>query len=210
MIGSANYKAPVLERLVSSFGARSKLELLEFITSGRLNPQGGYPHPEAKSIVSGYGSTSINAAFAYRRRNGNRFNPPDWGAWYAAFDVETALGEVAFHLTRALVDAGSVFDNTTQYIELWATFDEIFADLREVSPTPSCLHEDEDPGYSDGQRLATTLREAGGNGIVYPSVRHSGGTCLVAFWPHLVNDYQQGATWRLTWAGNPVPSINKL
>jgi len=38
-----------------------------------------------------------DAALAYTRPRGNRFNPPAWGVWYCAFDCETSLQEVAFH-----------------------------------------------------------------------------------------------------------------
>ncbi|MEZ5866175.1 MAG: RES family NAD+ phosphorylase [Geminicoccaceae bacterium] len=33
--------------------------------------------------------------------------------------------------------------------------------------------------YTPGQALGRHLREAGSNGVVYPSVRHAGGTCPV-------------------------------
>ena len=41
----------------------------------------------------------VNAAFTHAHPLGSRFNGPDRGAWYAAFAVETAQAEVAFHKT---------------------------------------------------------------------------------------------------------------
>jgi len=210
LTSTADHKPPVLQPLAASFGALQKLEELEGVTSGRLAvQQKGLPGIPPDMLATGYGYTFINASFSYRRPGGNRFNPPEWGAWYCAFNAETALQEVAYHLTRALTDCGGDYDNTTRYMELLATFGDSFYDLRAAAPRPDCLHPDLHRGYPAGQALAARLRADGVNGIVYPSVRHAGGTCLVAFWPKLIRDFQKGETWILTWAGDPIPSITK-
>jgi hypothetical protein len=41
-------------------------------------------------------------------------------------------------------------------------------------------------------------------------VRHRGGTCIVALWPHAVQSVAQGDIYRVTWAGNRQPAIVKL
>ena len=46
-----------------------------------------------------------------RPRGLNRFNGPNRGAWYAAFEIETAITEVSFHLTRELDNIG-VYETT--------------------------------------------------------------------------------------------------
>jgi RES domain-containing protein len=210
LISNANHKPPVLERLAPTFGARSKLEALENVTSGRQEAQQmGIPGIAPEAMASGYGYNYVNAAFAYTRPKGNRFNPPEWGVWYCSFQVETSLEEVAYHLTRALKACGADFDNETRYIELLADFEVELADLRNLHPVPDCLHDDVTIGYPAGQTFAANLRESGLNGIVYPSVRHIGGTCLAAFWPGMIQNFQQGATWILKWTGDPKPSITK-
>ncbi|ESX03358.1 hypothetical protein X769_18405 [Mesorhizobium sp. LSJC268A00] len=211
LIASAHHKPPVLEPLASSFGARTLLEDLESVTSGRqVAQQVGIPGVGPEALAQGYGYTYINAAFAYPRHAGNRFNSKDWGAWYSAYSVDTALQEVAFHLTRALESAGGEYDNTTQYVELFATFQAEFHDMRGCEPKPDCLDPDTSKAYPLGQSLASELREAGSNGIIYPSCRCSNsGSCLVAFWPGLVQEFQKGHTWALTWAGSPTPTITK-
>jgi RES domain-containing protein len=210
LISNANHKPPVLERLAPSFGARAKLEALESATSGRQEAQQkGIPGIAPEAMASGYGYHYVNAAFAYTRPKGNRFNPTDWGVWYCSFECETSLQEVAYHLTRAIQACGSDFDNETRYVELLADFDVDLADLRGIEPCPECLHEDVNIGYPAGQKIAAELRGAGLNGIVYPSVRHKGGTCIAAFWPGLIHNFQQGETWILKWAGIPTPTITK-
>lgn len=209
LIASANHKPPVLQGLVSSFGAIADLEELESATSGRLDmEQKGIPGVAADGLASGYGYTFVNAAFAYPRPKGSRFNTERWGAWYCGFELQTAISEVGFHLRRAIEAAGGAFDNTTHYVELLADFDAEFVDLRKVDPKPECLRPDFEAGYAAGQSLASTVREQGGNGIVYPSVRCDG-TCLVAFWPGLIQNFQRGDTWIFEWAGSPDPTIRK-
>jgi RES domain-containing protein len=210
LIANARHKPPVLEKLASSFEAREKLEALEGITSGRREAQQvGVPGISPEAMASGYGYSYINAAFAYTRSTGNRFNPAAWGVWYCAFTSDTSLQEVVYHLTRELEACGADYDNETRYIELVASLDAEFVDLRDIDPTPECLHEDTAIAYPAGQDLAATARSAGHNGIVYPSVRHLGGTCVAVFWPGLIHNFQQGRTWIIRWAGSPTPTITQ-
>jgi hypothetical protein len=51
------------------------------------------------------------------------------------------------------------------------------------------------------------VRAAGYYGIVYPSVRHKEGTCLVALVPHAVQSVAQGRVIRMQWVGRPGPTI---
>jgi hypothetical protein len=47
----------------------------------------------------------------------------------------------------------------------------------------------------------------GALGVVYPSVRRRGGTCLACFRPALVANVRKGATYRFVWQGRPRPAI---
>jgi hypothetical protein len=118
-------------------------------------------------------------------------------------------GEVGYHLTREL-DAIGRFENTTDYAELLADFIGPFHDLRggDHAREPY-LHPDPAIGYPAGQALARELRAGGANGIIYPSVRHTNGTCLAAFRPDLVQNLREGGIWRLEWQGTPRPSVTR-
>ena len=144
----------------------------------------------------------INASFAYAKpREPNRFNPAERGAWYAALTVETCIAEVGFHLTKALADAGD-FNAVVDYSEMLASMAGVFVDLRQVPSHPS-LDPNPATGYPAGNAIAAATRAAGYNGIIYPSVRHTAGTCIVALWPNVVQSVVQGAMYRLTWSGTP-------
>jgi RES domain-containing protein len=213
LISTGRLKEPVLLPLAANHGALENLAGLESVTNGRLKAQeAGLPELDPRELVFGRaGYTFINAAFTHTRPGGNRFNAEDRGAWYCAFDVDTSISEVSYHLTRELEAIGR-FENTTDYAELIADFYGAFHDLCAVDRAAEpALHDDPRLAYPAGQVLAKQLRsEAASNGIVYPSARRAGGTCLVAFRPDLVQNMRQGGTWRLEWQGCPTPSVTPV
>ncbi|MGH7122259.1 MAG: RES family NAD+ phosphorylase [Acetobacteraceae bacterium] len=202
----------VLLPLAADPDALEDLAALEGVTDGQLQAQQtGLPDLDPRELLFGRArATLINAAFTHTRPGGNRFNGEDRGAWYCAFEADTALSEVSYHLTRELEAIGR-FENVTDYAELIADFFGPFHDLRPADrAAEAALHQDPAIAYPAGQALAKRLRlEAASNGIVYPSVRDVGGTCLVAFRPDLVQNLRQGGLWRLEWRGTPTPSARR-
>src|SRR5690606_10355424 len=145
----------------------------------------------------------VNAAFVHARPEGSRFNGPDRGAWYCAFEIETALAEVAFHKTVEYEEIGR-FEDSVTYEAFLADFSHEFHDLRGDPRFVRCL----DPrSYVASQRLAERLLERGAIGMVYPSVRRPEGTNLACFRPAVVGNVRRGEGWRLTWNGTRQPTI---
>lgn len=145
----------------------------------------------------------INAAFTHANPLGSRFNGPDRGAWYAGFELETSQAEAAFHKFIEYSEIGYFHDSTT-YDDILADFDGEFHDIRGQPEFAACLARDT---YLDSQGLAEELLAAESLGIVYPSVRHSGGTCLACFRPALVGNPRRGPRYRFTWGGPSMPKI---
>jgi hypothetical protein len=147
----------------------------------------------------------VNAAFTHANPLGSRFSGPDRGAWYAAFEVETAQAEIGFHKTLQLAEIGRFEDDVTvdDYLaDISAEFHDIRdGDFAEILNPES---------YVESQALAERLLETGSLGIVYPSVRRDGGTCLACFRPALVMNVRKGFTYRLRWGGGPIPEIEML
>ncbi len=204
LVASARLREPVLAPLADSGDELDLLAEIEGATSGRLVAEerglGGLSENE---LVHGVPHAKfINASFAYAKpRGAMRFNPANRGAWYAALAIETCIAEVGHHLTKALADAGD-FNAVVEYGELLASMSGIFVDLR-GDPQHPALDPDPSRGYAAGNALAAQARAEGHNGIIYPSVRHPGGTCIAALWPNVVQSVMQGAMVRLTWAGSP-------
>jgi RES domain-containing protein len=146
----------------------------------------------------------INAAYTYPRPEGSRFNDGERGAWYCAFELDTALAEVVFHKTVEYQEIGR-FDDSVNYQAMLADFTASFHDLRGGQAWDACL----DPAsYLASQRLAARLLDAGSMGIIYPSVRRPVGTNLACFRPALVGNVRKGQAYRLTWEGLPVPTVD--
>ena len=145
----------------------------------------------------------VNAVFTHAHPLGGRFSSPDRGAWYAAFDLKTSQAEVAFHKTVQLAEIGRFEDEVT-FDDYLADFSGEFHDLRERSAFAECLNP---ASYVESQVLAERLLDAGSLGIVYPSVRNEGGTCIVCFRPALVTHLRKGKTYRFRWQGEPKPVI---
>ena len=145
----------------------------------------------------------VNAAFTHAHPLGSRFNGPDRGAWYAAFETKTAQAEVAFHKTVQLAEVDRFEDDVT-FDDYRADFSGEFHDLRGPNDWTDWLDPDT---YMQSQALAERLLDGGSLGIVYPSVRRAGGTCLVCFRPALVMNVRKGTTYRFRWSGHPTPTI---
>lgn len=208
LVATARLRAPVLAPLVDGEEELKVLAEIEGATSARLIAEDrGISGLAANELVHDVPHASfINASFAYARpQQPNRFNGASRGAWYAALDVATCLAEVGYHLTNALADAGD-FHATVEYAEMFASLAGAFLDLRRV-PTHPALAADIAASYPVGNALAEQARAAGLNGIIYKSVRHAGGTCIAALRPAAVQSVRQGAIYRLTWSGSPVPEV---
>lgn len=148
----------------------------------------------------------VNASFCHAHPLGARLSSPTRGAWYAAFDRATAQREVGFHKTVQLAEIGR-FDDSVTYDDYQADFSASFHDLRKARGFKTCL----DPAsYVASQALAETLLDAGSLGIVYPSVRQAGGTCVACFRPALVSNVRREGTWRFTWKGSPTPVVSRV
>lgn len=142
----------------------------------------------------------VNAAFTHARPTGTRFMGPERGVWYAGFALKTAQAEVAFHYAQWLKEVNWQEEETVSYRDYVADFHGQFHDLRNDARFKKCLDPDD---YRASQRLGRQLLDAGSAGLVYPSVRHHGGTCVGCFRPAMVTNVRQGALVSFTFA-NPV------
>lgn len=137
----------------------------------------------------------VNAAFTHARPDGSRFNGPDRGAWYAAFELKTAQAEVTFHKMEELREIAWREPETFTFDDYLADFRAEFHDIRGNASYRRALDRD---SYVYSQNLASGLLAAGSAGIVYPSVRRPGGACLACFRPALVMNVRRGRRITLT------------
>jgi hypothetical protein len=196
----------VLVRIADSDAHLAEIFDLDGATNDRLLAENErLPGIGAHELVFGVPHFRIvNAAFTHAHPLGSRFNGPERGAWYAAFALATAQTEVAFHKSIELAEVGWREEETITYDDYLADFTAEFHDLRAARGFAACL----DPAsYVASQMLAERLLAAGALGLVYPSVRHKGGTCLACFRPALVNNVRKHARYRFTWKGEGRSAI---
>ena len=146
----------------------------------------------------------VNAPFCHPHPLGSRFNGPDRGAWYGGFALATSQAEVAFHKQIELTETGWTAEESLTYDDYLSDVSAVFHDLRRAPGFRACLNP---ASYVASQALAERLLDAGSLGVVYPSVRHAGGTCVACFRPALVTNVRREATYRFTFADGETPGI---
>jgi RES domain-containing protein len=201
----SQYGDSVLTRIAQDAAHLETLFEIDNLTNDRLYAeQNLLPGITSLELVSGFPHYRVvNAAFCYAHPEGSRFNGPDRGAWYAAFERESALAEVVFHKTLALAEIDT-FDDDVTYEDYLSDFRGEFHHIRDQDAFAECLDPD---SYVVSQALAARLLRSDSAGIVYPSVRYPQGTNLVCFRPALVSHVRQGNTCRLVWQGTPAPEV---
>ncbi len=199
---------PILNRIAQDDdNLLSDLTELEGATNERLLGENGrLPGISTIELVSGFRLAHIvNASFTHAHPLGGWFNRADRGAWYGAFEMQTAQAEVAFHKEVELKEViGWKADEVSSYIDYLADFRHEFHDIREDSSFVDCLNPND---YSASQMLGFKLLTSGSAGIVYPSVRNREGVCLACFRPPLVLNVQEGPMVTFTFTNAEVTRV---
>lgn len=166
--------------------------------SGRL------PEIDERELVFGIPQYRIiNAAFCHSDEKGARFSSSGRGAWYAGFEVETSVAEVLFRKQHWLEETRWDQEEFAEYIDYLADFRAQFHDLRGTKEHTNCLSPSLD--YTVPQALAAQLLALGSAGIVYPSVRRAGGTCIACFRPVLVTSVRKGNVFKFVFQPGAAP-----
>jgi hypothetical protein len=158
---------------------------IEGMTNERLREEAGDLSRLPRSrCIAGPNSSAIMAAFTHPSPKPGRFDTTSFGAYYATQLIETAIRETAHHQ--------GVFRRRTNEppceITMRTYIGRIDANLHDVRGGWREVHDPD--SYVASQAMATTLRSANANGIVYDSVRHDGGACFAAFFPDVLSRYQ--------------------
>ncbi|WP_085340674.1 RES family NAD+ phosphorylase [Aquidulcibacter paucihalophilus] len=159
--------------------------------------------------VGGTGASYLMAPFTHISPDRpSRFSDGSYGVLYVAAHFETALFETIHHHGRFLARTGEAPGWTSQFREIVLSVDADLHDLRLGEPEHASAL---DPNsYVGSQTLAATLRAAGSDGIVYPSVRHAAGTCAGLFYPDCASNPVQGRHLAYHWDGRRVDLVRDL
>lgn len=204
----ADLEDSVLQKVADDDAHLQDLFELDNATNARLQAEFGRASGiGVDELVAGIPNFRIiNAAFCYPQPAGSRFNSGTRGAWYCAFDADTALAEVIFHKTVEYAEVNH-FDDSVRYQGFLADFNASFHNLHGNPEHADCL---DARTYIPSQALAAQLLQEGSLGLIYPSVRNSAGTNLACFRPALVGNVRKGNCYRLSWAGSAEPQVVRL
>lgn len=189
----------LFERVASS-DDWEMLYALEGLTNPRLRDEAGNIQlvPPARR-VTGPGASIVMAPFTHASKSRpSRFTDGAFGIYYAGNAFNTALLEVAFHMGR-FHSSTSDPPLTGTYRSYKGSIDKVMHDIR--GDQYAHLLSADTNEYPRSQAFAKVLRNAGSNGIVYPSVRHARGQCIAAFWPNVVSIPFQDRHVQLRWDG---------
>lgn len=144
--------------------------------------------PESEWVYGRPNASIVMAAFLHVAPSGMRVNGPDLGVWYAAAAQRTGIIEVAHHLRREAVARGTPQVSRT-YRAYTCTLAGSYLDIRGQQATRPSLYDS--TSYAAGQQFGEKLRAAGGDGILFDSLRHVGGVNVAAYRPTNVLDVTQ-------------------
>lgn len=158
--------------------------------------------------VGGPGASYAMAPFTHvsPERKG-RFHDGSFGAFYAARTFDTALFEVTHHQGLFYAATREAPGWITDMRELVGAIDARLADLRgrQRETRNAALLDPDD--YTASQAFARDLRDAGTDGIVYPSVRHDKGECFAAFHPDVMSIPVQARHLTCHWDGSRIDMV---
>ncbi len=157
-------------------------------TNDRLVRERIHRLPSDEWVYGRPNASIVMAAFLHVAPGGMRFNAPELGAWYAAAALATSVAEVAHHLRRETVARGLVAGRR-QYREYTARLEGAYLDIRGQRAARADVY---DPlSYAAAQSLGEAVRASGKAGILYDSLRHTGGVNVVAYRPRNVTAVTQ-------------------
>ena len=162
---------------------------LEGWTNDRLVAERIARLPQDQWVYGTQNASIVMASFLHAAPSGSRFNGPELGAWYAANALTTGVAEVAHHLRREAVARGRREERRTFRCYSCHLAGRDYLDIRGQMQRRAELYDS--ASYSASQVFGDAVRTSGKSGIVYDSLRHRGGTNVVAFRPRQITEVTQ-------------------
>jgi hypothetical protein len=193
--------------LFESLVSADELEVLyaiESLTNDRLQAEAGnlYLLPK-EEWATGPGASVVMAAFTHIGR-ASRFSAGEYGVYYAALDVDTAVAETVFHTERRLRDT----DEEAIELDMRCYQGTVETSLEDVrSPRFTRLQNPDLRTWPVCQAFGADRRDAGAGGLLYRSVRFKGGQCIAGFRPRAVSLPVQRQHFRYCWNGERIDRV---
>ena len=181
-----------------------ELYYLESLTNDRLRDEAGdIALVPAEDRITGPGTSPVMAAFTHTSPDcPSRFSDGSYGLYYASKTLDTAIEETKYHRARFLAytneDAGE--------ISMRVYTGKVIKPLQDVRGDGyEQLHDPDD--WTAGQAFGQEMKTINSWGVVYRSVRDSGGECIAALRPPAVSIPKQGAHLSYVWDGVGITDV---
>jgi hypothetical protein len=177
---------------------------VENLTNPRLRQETGeisLVAPEDR--VSGPGTTPIMAAFTHLNPEGARFSDGTYGAYYAGRSLNTAVVESRYHRERFLMRTRE----DPIELDMRTYLADLRGDLHDIRGRKDLAPVYDPENYAAGQALGRELKAAKSDGIVYDSVRDSGGECVAVLRSRVLSPCVQGPHFGYVWDGSRITTI---
>ncbi len=177
---------------------------IESMTNERLRQQvGDLQQVNVEDRISGPGASIVMAAFTHIG-NPSRFTNGDFGIYYAACELETAIHETVFHRERFL----GATQQAPCEVEMRVHKGTVLKPMIDVCSAGYTQLLNPDPNqYTASQQFGKTIRATGAWGILYPSVRNHGGKCIAVFRPPAVSMPVQSKLLAYHWNGKRISKV---
>jgi hypothetical protein len=152
-----------------------------------------------------YGITGCNYAlgpFVHLNPLGSRFSPGDFGVYYAAKNIQTAIAETRYHQQVYFSGITGLKYDRLQMRALKTQFNASLCDICGDNFKDSDWYSPNN--YKAAQSLGSTLKASGAQGVVYNSVRHPPFLCFALFTPKLISEVIQTAHYDYIWDGEKI------
>lgn len=179
---------------------------VEAITNDRLKEQSGELSrvPKEDWLVGLNGSSYVMAAFTHLNPEGARFTTGDFGGYYCAPLLDTAVKETVYHQERIFGYTREPAQKVQMRV-LCTQFDAVLSDITREPYISSALYHATD--YSQSKIFAQTQKSNQVDGIYYQSVRHIGHTCYVLYRPCLITRIEQTQHLEYHWNGSAITNV---
>ncbi|CAM2785388.1 RES family NAD+ phosphorylase [Legionella worsleiensis] len=178
---------------------------VQMLTNPRIQEEIGLLErvPADQRLYGVPGCGYVMAAFTHINPDGSRFSNGDYGIYYAADSLSTAIAETVYHKEQFL----SYTKEPPQELAMRSLIAEFSADLFNLTllnKTDNPLYSPVD--YSQSQVFGSQIKEHREDGIVYHSIR-SDGTNFALFKPSSIHHCQQGAHFSYVWNGSQISTV---
>lgn len=200
IIGSRYPAVNFFDKITSDPADWELLLEVEQLTDPFLFP-GNLQALELEDCLSGPGFGRVLPSFTFCEDNEARFSTKDFGAYYAAKDLQTAVLETVHH--RALFMQAT--KEPAQDIDQLVVLADVAGDLLDIRAMKSSLKEIYSAtDYTESQKFAAHHRGKGGLGVAYQSVRNKSGECMAIWRARIISNPREDRHLSYRWDGNKI------